>query len=116
MRANTVNGFQMCFPNMYKNDTLCKLGCQGEDSITHVFQCEELGPQSSLKYNDIFRSEAKQKEVVVEFTQRCQLRAAVIATRASQGQRLLATSTRAAAGGAGGRARETSLPVSVSCG
>ena len=115
MRANTVNSFKMCFQNMHKNYTLCKLGCQGEDSIKHVFQCEELGPQSNIKYNDIFRCESKKKEVVVEFLRRCQLQSAVLAARASQGQQLLDTSTQAAAGGAGGRAREISLPVSVSC-
>ena len=115
MRANTVNSFKICFPTLYTNDTLCKLGCQGEDSIRHVFQCEELGPQSNINYNDIFSNESMKKEVVVEFLRRCQLRSAVLAARASQGQQLLDTSTQAAAGGAGGRAREMSLPVSVSC-
>ena len=115
MRANAVTNFKMCFPNMFKNDTLCKLGCKEEDNIAHVFQCEELGPQSNLKYNDIFSNEDKQREDVVEFIQRCQLRAAVLAARASQGHQLLDTSTQAAAGSAGGRARGTSLPVTVSC-
>ena len=85
MRANTVNGFKMCFPNMYKNDTLCKLGCQTEDSIAHAFQCKELGPKCNVNYNDIFNSEIQQKQVGVKFICRCGLRTAVLAARASQG-------------------------------
>ena len=37
MRAVTVNGFKMCFPNAHRNDNLRKLGCVVEDSISHVF-------------------------------------------------------------------------------
>ena len=117
MRANTVNGFKMCFSNMYKNDTLCKLGCQYEDSISHAFQCKELGPQcDNMFYRDIFTSEQQQKKVAVEFIRRCGIRTAILNARASQGLQVLDTSTRAAAGIAGGRARGTaSIPVIASC-
>ena len=91
---------------MYKNDTLCKLGCQNDDSISHAFLCRELGPQCNENFNDIFHSKKHMKQVAVEFLRRCGLRTAILAARASQGLQLLDTSTRAAAVGAGGRARD----------
>ena len=116
MRANTVNNFKMCFPNAFKNNTLCKLGCQQEDSIAHASTCEELGSQSEVQYSDIFSMENKQREVVLEFTRRCQVRSALLAARASQGHKILDTSTRAAARGAGGRDRGTnSFLITASC-
>ena len=114
--AYTVNSFKMCFPNAFKNYTLCRLGCQQEDSIAHAFTCEELGSQSEVQHRDIFSMENKQREVVLEFTRRFQVRSALLAARASQGHQILDTSTRAAAGGAGGRARgTTSFPMTASC-
>ena len=47
MRANTVNGYKMCFPSFNKNYTLCKLGCQEQDSVGHSFSCVKIDSKLS---------------------------------------------------------------------
>ena len=57
LRALTVNGFKMCFPNAYKNDKLCRLGCSEEDSISHSFVCHKINThikQRNTTLNAIF--------------------------------------------------------------
>ena len=39
LRANTVNGYKMCFPNAFQNAKTCKLGCNEEDAIAHAYSC-----------------------------------------------------------------------------
>ena len=103
MRANTVNGFKMCFSNMYKNNTLCKLGCREQDSLDHCFRCAIIDSKSSktsVSFSDIFKTEEQQKVAVAEFIQRTRVRASLLADLASQGL-ILDTSTSAGAGRAG---------------
>ena len=103
MRANTVNGFKMCFSNMYKNNTLCKLGCIEQDSLDHCFRCaivDSKSSKTSVSFSDIFKTEEQQKVAVSEFIQRTRVRASLLADLASQGL-ILDTSTSAGAGRAG---------------
>ena len=102
MRANTVNGIKKCFPTFYKNDIKCKLGCLSEDTMDHIFQCNQLGPPSEKIYEDIFRTTVQQIGAVSEFLQRCSQRSALLADSASQGLQgqVLDTSTLATARGA----------------
>ena len=39
LRANSVNGFKMCTPSIYRNNLLCKLGCLEDDSLEHSMIC-----------------------------------------------------------------------------
>ena len=103
MRSNTVNGLKMCFPNMYKNNTLCKLGCLEEDSLDHCFSCAEIDSKlskTSVSLSDIFETEDKQHVAVSMFIQRTRVRASLLADMASQGI-ILDTSTSPGAGCAG---------------
>ena len=59
LRASTVNGYKMCFPNVYKNDKLCQLGCSEEDSLSHSFSCPKINlhiEHSDITWNAIFAS------------------------------------------------------------
>ena len=47
----------MCFPNFYKNNTLCKLGWFEQDSLDNCFNCAVID-------SNIFETEDKQKEAV----------------------------------------------------
>ena len=42
MKADTINGFKMCFASAHREDSQCKLNCNNEDSIKHAFQCHEI--------------------------------------------------------------------------
>ena len=37
MRADTINGYKMCFSSVNQDDTQCQLNCNNEDSISHAF-------------------------------------------------------------------------------
>ena len=103
MRSNTVNGFKMCFPNIYKNNTFCKLGCLEQDSIAHCFSCAAIDSKTlktSVSVRNIFDIEEKQKEAVTEFMKRKKVRDSLLAVLASQGI-ILDTSTPAGAGRSG---------------
>ena len=106
IRANTVNGFKMCFTSMYRNNLNCKLGCNTPDTIDHCMTCEELNVhigKTLLKIDDIYSDSADvQKEAVQVFMPRRNTREVITdGTRAYQGHTVVDTSTSAAAGGAG---------------
>ena len=117
MHSNTVNGFKMCFPNFYKNNTFCKLGCLEQDSIKHCFSCVAIDSQTlktSVSVRNIFDTEDKQKEAVTEFMKRTKVRDSLLADSASQGI-ILDTSTSAGAGRAGsGNMGTVSLHITTS--
>ena len=117
MRADTVNGFKMCFPNFYKNNTFCMLGCLEQDSIAHCFSCSVIDSQTcktSVSVRNIFDTEDKQKEAVTEFMERIKVRDSLLADSASQGI-ILDTSTSAGAGRAGsGNMGTVSLHITTS--
>jgi hypothetical protein len=105
MRADTVNGYKMCFSHAYDN-LLCKLGCTESDSMAHMFECTKIDQQSGktdIRKNAIFANIEQQKDAVSVFMKRDSTRAAILeAATASQGQsQILDTSSPAAAGCAG---------------
>ena len=85
----------MCFPNFYKNNTLCKLGWFEQDSLDNCFNCAVID-------SNIFETEDKQKEAVTEFMKPTRVRDSLMADSPSQGL-ILNTSTSAGAGCAGSR-------------
>ena len=106
VRANTLNGFKMCFTSMYRDNLNCKLGCDIEDSFEHCMSCDILDQilgSTQFKINDISNNCAElQKEAVKIFTLRKNKRAEILEQHgAYQGQIILDTSTPAVAGGAG---------------
>ena len=117
MRSNTVNGFKMCFPNFYKSNTFCKLGCLEQDSIVNCFSCAAIDSQTiktSVSVRNIFDTEDKQKEAVTEVMKQTKVRDSLLADSASQGI-ILDTSTSDGTGGAGsGNIRTVSLHTTTS--
>ena len=104
LRSNTVNGYKICFPNVYRNDKSCKLGCLEDDSIDHLYTCviiDRTCGKTKKRFSGVYASLTKQKEAASLFIKRHNTRSFFIeAVTASQGQRqILDTSTQA--GGAG---------------
>jgi hypothetical protein len=113
MRCNTINGFKMSFKSVYGSDTMCKLGCNEDDSIAHTFECEKIDAQcvmTSVRECGIFDDRKEQNVTVSVFMERHKVRTALIeAVAASQGHgQVLDTSTPADAGCAGARTGEPS--------
>ena len=76
IRANCVNGFKMCTPSIYRNNTNCKLGCLEDDTINHCMICPVLDNkigQTSARLNEIFLIPEQQQQSVAIFTRECQL-------------------------------------------
>ena len=108
IRANTVNGFKMCFTSIYRNNLNCKLGCNTPDTIDHCMTCEKLDihmGKTHVEISDIFSDTAHvQKEAIQIFMARRSTREAITdGTMAYQGLIVLDTSTPASVGGAGAR-------------
>ena len=107
LRANTVNGFKMCFTSIYRNDLKCKLGCQENDTLAHCISCKvidtKMHKSSNINFNAIFATNEVQKNIVLKFTYRMNIRNSLIEqeVRAYQGSQILDNSTPALAGGAG---------------
>ena len=82
MRANTINGFKMCFSSMHRNYTMCKLGCMEKDSLQHCMDCGVISPKngriSIVNLVGIFATEKEQKITVSEFIQRKTIRTSII--------------------------------------
>ena len=74
MRANTVNGFKMCFTSMHRYNLWCKLGCQETDSLDHCMNCQSItnktGKKSKFSFDLIFSTVKEQKTVVTNFISR----------------------------------------------
>ena len=107
--SNTVNGYKMCFPSVYKNDKSCKLGCLEDDSIDHLYTCviiDRTCGKTKTRFSGVYASLPEQKEAASIFIKRHNTRSSIIeAVTASQGPRqILDTSTQADAGGAGASA------------
>jgi hypothetical protein len=104
IRANTVNGFKACFPSVYRNNPECKLGCTEEDTLDHVFKCKAIDSKSEatlVRKESIFGNEKEQNKAVTIFMKRHATRTAMLtAAAASQGLRILDTSTPAGCAGA----------------
>ena len=104
LRANTVNGFKMCFTSIYRNDLKCKLGCQENDTLAHCISCKvidtKMHKSSNINFSAIFATKEEQKNIVLEFTYRMNIRNSLI-EQAYQGSLILDNSTPALAGGAG---------------
>ena len=94
MRGQTVNGIKMCFASIYQNDKMCKLGCQTEDTLEHIFECEKLNGAKTSSFEAVFGSVTNQKEAAAAFTQRLAVRSRILEAGY--------TSTPATPGGAGG--------------
>ena len=107
IRANTVTGYKACFKTLYQSNMNCKLGCPVEDSIEHVFKCkkiDECSMKTNISLRAMFASVEEQREAVSVFTQRENIRMALLGVdEAYQGQ-VLDTSTRVSAGCAGASA------------
>ena len=106
LRSNTVNGYKMCFPSVYRNDKSCKLGCLVYDSIDHLYTCviiDKSCGKTKTRFSGVYASLPEQKEAASIFIKRHNTRSSIIeAVTASQGPRqILDTSTQADAGGAG---------------
>ena len=82
MRANTINGFKMCFTSMHRNDAMCKLRSMEEDSLQHCMKwgviSQRIGKNSSVNLVGIFATEKEQKITVSEFIQRKTIRTSII--------------------------------------
>ena len=75
IRANTVNGFKMCFTSMYRNNLNCKLGCNTPDTIDRRMTCEELNVhigKTHIIIDDIYsdRTDVQKEAVQVFMTRR----------------------------------------------
>lgn len=92
LRGQTINGIKMCAKTSFQNDPMCKVGCQIEDTIKHVFECPRIRCEQNSSLSSVFSSIDKQKEAVTSFMQR-------MATRTSI---LEADHTSTPTGGAGG--------------
>ena len=81
LRANTVNGFKMCFKSAYIGNEMCNLGCASVDSLSHIFSCEELNKhieKTHINLNTIYASIDDQKEAVSEFILRQNIRVRIL--------------------------------------
>ena len=92
LRGQSINGVKMCAKTNFQNDLLCKLGCQVEDSLSHIFECQKIKSDKNSKFSSVFLSVNKQKEAVTTFQQRMVTRTRI----------LEADHTSTPAGGAGG--------------
>ena len=104
MRANCINGYKMCFSSVNRNDILCKLGCKSEDSINHVFTCHMINTHGGIQggeYSDIFANIKKQKETVLTFIQRNNIRSTILLSDTAHQGLVLDTASSAYAGEAG---------------
>ena len=104
MRANFINGYKMCFSSVNRNDILCKLGCKSEDSINHVFTCHMINTHGGIQggeYSDIFANIKKQKETVLTFIQRNNIRPTILLSDTAYQGLVLDTASSAYAGEAG---------------
>ena len=54
----------------FQSDKICKLGCQSEDNIEHVFECEKIRSGTKISYSVVFASFDQQKEAVSTFMAR----------------------------------------------
>ena len=78
LRGQCLNGVKMCAKNNFQNDLLCKLGCQVEDTLSHVFECPKLKSDISSQFLSVFLSVDKQKEAVTAFQQRMATRTSIL--------------------------------------
>ena len=81
LRANTVNGYKMCFPNAFQNDKTCKLGCNEEDTIAHAYSCHIINiheTRSIINYLYVFSDIMDQKKAVKVFIKRNTIRSAIL--------------------------------------
>ena len=86
----------MCFPTVYENDKLCKLGCSEEDSLYHSFLCPKIYlhvEHSDITWNAIFASIEHQKSAVSVFIRRHSIRSALIQADSAYQGTVLGTST-----------------------
>ena len=78
LRGQSINGIKMCFPSSFQNDKMCKLGCQTEDNIEHVFECEKITSGRKVNYSAVFASFDQQKEAVTTFITRMATRTRIL--------------------------------------
>ena len=100
MRADTINGYKMCFSSVNQDDTQCKLKCNNEDSISHAFKCHVIKKHvghSDASYVGIYGNVKQQKDTVSYFITIQNIRSTLLAGGAYQGH----TATPAPAGEAG---------------
>ena len=100
MRADTINGYKMCFSSVNQDDTQCKLKCNNEDSISHAFNCHMIKKHvglSDASYVGIYGNVKQQKDTVSYFITIQNIRSTLLAGGAYQGH----TATPAPAGEAG---------------
>ena len=103
MRADTINGYKMCFSSANRHDTQCKLKCNNEHSIKHAFDCHMIkthGGYSNASYIGIYGNLKQQKDTVSCFIRIQTIRSALLAGSAYQGH-ILDTATPATAQEAG---------------
>ena len=62
MHGQAGNGIKMCFASIYQNDKMCRLGCQTEDTLEHIFECETLNSAKTPSLEAVFGSVTNQKE------------------------------------------------------
>ena len=67
IRGQCINGVKMCFKTTFENDKYCKLGCQTDDNIEHIFVCEKLKHLKGSSFKAAFKSVNEQKEAVAAF-------------------------------------------------
>ena len=94
LRGECINGVKMCFKSQFQNDKRCKLGCEAEDTIEHIFECGKLSHLRGSSFNACFGRIFEQKEAVTTFIQRMATRTEFLEADH--------TSTPATTGGAGG--------------
>ena len=94
IRGQCINGVKMCFKTTFENDKYCKLGCQTDDNIEHIFVCEKLKHLKGSSFKAAFKSVNEQKEAVAAFMLRMATRTGFLEADH--------TSTPGTLGGAGG--------------
>ena len=114
-----MNGFKTCFPSIYRNNLNCKLGCLDcLDSLEHCMNCKIIDIHAGICQEPIsfvFETLDKQKEAVMKFISRRNIRAALL--EGSQGLPGPGDTGHKHAGSAGGagerRGLHSSLDTSV---
>jgi hypothetical protein len=117
LRADTVNGYKMCFPNAYQNDKNCKLGCIEKDTIAQAYSCKIINihdTSSSTEYLSVFSDILNQKQAVQVFMIRNNIRSVLLESGSAYQGNILGTSTPAAGGAReilGNKLLVTNIPV-----
>ena len=74
-RGNSVIGFKMCNPSIYRNNLACKLGCLEEDSLYHSMICPVIDNQTgktNARLGDLFGTTLQQQQAVIIFMKKTQ--------------------------------------------